>query len=251
PRLHPIAPLLSGSGLFYLLALSNNSVRLFEMTRTSIGELDLGETPRSSDELERDRDHQAHLQHSAQSRGGGVANFHGHGGDNRVGEMETERFFRAVSDGLDKVLNSTSPGPIVLASVAEHHSTFKSITGREVLDDIVAGNPDTKPAGELYKQARPIAKARVVSRNEQLLDQLKALLGTGKASDQIARVALAAQEGRVDTLVLAGLPTQPDGQADLVEDPVDEIIVDVLRNSGSIAVAEENGAPQVRAIYRY
>lgn len=249
PRLHPIAPLLSGSGLFYLLALSNRSVRLFEMTRTSIGELDLGDTPRSLDDLNLDFDpQQRHL--AALSKTGGVG-VHGHGGDDRIAEQNTEQLFRAVAEGVDKVLNSTSPGPIVLASVAEHHSTFRSVTNREVLDDIVAGNPDNKSAQELYQEARPIAKARVVERTEALLEQLGAHLGTGKASDQQHRVAEAATEGRVDTLILGLPPTRPDGQADLVEDPVDAIIVDVLRNSGRIVVIEDEDAPQVRAIFRY
>lgn len=249
PRLHPIAPLLSGSGLFYLVALSNHSVRLFEMTRTSIGELDLGDTPRSVDDLGFDDDpQQRQLATSSKTGGAGI---HGHGGEDRLAEHATEQLFRAVAEGIDRMLNSTSQGPLVLASVAEHHSTFKSVTNREVMDDIVAGNPDGLSAQELYQAARPIAKARAEKRNVELLDQFHSLLGTGKGSDQLDKVTQAATEGRVDTLILTREPTQPDGQAELVDDPVDAVIVDVLRNSGRVVVVDGEDDPAVRAIFRY
>lgn len=250
PRLHPIAPLLSGSGLFYLLALSNHSVRLFEMTRTSIGELDLGDTPRSLSDLGFDDDpQQRHLAAMSKTAGAGI---HGHGGEDRIAEQNTLQLFRAVADGIDKVLNATAQGPLVLASVAEHHSTFKSVTNREVMDEIVAGSPDGKSDQELYRAARPIAKARVESRNKELLDQFNALLGTGRGSDQLDKVAQAATEGRVDVLILTREPTRPDGQAELVDDPVDPVIVEVLRNSGRVVVVDDDkDAPAVRAIFRY
>lgn len=247
PRLTPIAPLLSGSGQYYVLALSNHSVRLFEATRTSIGELDLGDTPRSVDALGFDDDPQrSHMQSMPRSPMG-IA---GHGGEPRLDELATQQLFRAVADGVAKVLGR-SKAPIVLASVAEHHSAFKSVSQLNVLDDIVAGNPDNLSAKELYEAARPIAKAMATRRNHDLADQFNSLVGAGKGSDDQQLIARAAQEGRVDTLLLTRQPSRVDGQPDLVEDPVDAIIVDVFRNSGSVVVLDDDGAAPVRAIFRY
>lgn len=254
PRLHPVAELLSGSGVFYVLALSQHSVRLFEGTAHSYGELDLGDTPRTIDDLEGDRDPQAQLQSSPQSRGGDRANFHGHGGGGgeNLNKQLVERFFRGVGQAVDGVLGRTATGPLVLASVAEHHATYKAVTAHQnLLDEVVPGNPDEMSAAELHDAAWPLVEKTLRTTAENDLERLGSMIGTGKASEQLDSVQRAAAEGRVDTLILTPEPTRADGQAELVEDPADAVIIDVLRNRGRVVVIDEPDVEPVRAIYRY
>lgn len=254
PRLAPLATFISAvGGSFDLLALSGNSVRLFEGTRASMGEVSFGEdTPTAVDEVFTDRDHQTQLQHSPQSHGGDVANFHGHGGDGDVGTVELERFFRYVSEGVDEVLGRATQRPMILAGVAEHGTTFRSISDRRnILDEMVTGNPEHLGARELHEKAWPIAERALRKGDDELQDRYHQLVGTGKASEDVAYIAQAAEEGRVDTLLLHPAPTAADGQANLIVDEVDALIAHTLRNSGSIAVSEADDAPPVRAIFRY
>lgn len=254
PRLAPLASILSAvGGSFDLLALSGNSVRLFEGTRASIGELAFDEdTPTAADEVPTDRDHQTHLQSSPQSRGGDAANFHGHGGDSDAAAVDLERFFRHVAAGVDEVLGKGTERPLILAGVAEHGATFRSISSRRnIVEQMVTGNPEHLSAQDLHEKAWPIAEEVLRADDAELTDRYNQLVGTGKASDDVAYIATAAAEGRVETLLLHPEPTAADGQANLVVDEVDALIVHTLRNSGSLAISEEQDAPAVRAIFRY
>jgi hypothetical protein len=49
-QLKPLFPLLTGDGHFYILALSQNEVRLLEATRHSVGEIEVEQLPGSSGE---------------------------------------------------------------------------------------------------------------------------------------------------------------------------------------------------------
>lgn len=244
PRLHPIAALLSESGVFHVLALSQNSVRLFEATRKSIGEVDLGDTPTNISDVTKDRDPQQ--QYSQQSKSG--ASFQG---SSEEGDADLGRFFRRVADGVDKVLGRSVKHPLILATVAEHHPVFAPLTKQRVLDTIISGNHDHSDAAALHEAAVPIAKAVIAEQNRELLERFGALQGTGKASDQLESIRRAAGEGRVETLIVASAPTVADGQANIIEDHADSIILDVLRSRGSIVVIDDGSDAKLRAIYRY
>lgn len=253
PRLHPLASLMSGTGSFYVLALSLNNVRLFEGTRDTIGQLALdGEKSLSLEGVFPEEDHQTHLQSSPQSGGGGQANFHGHGGDDNVATVDAERFFRHVATLVDQVVDRAVAHPIVLATVEGNQSLYRGVSKhRQLLDEFVSGSPDNLSPEQLHEQALPIARKVTRADDDALVERYGALLGTGKASDDQTMIAKAAAEGRVDTLLLRREATAPDGQAEVVNDSVDALILDTLRNSGSVTVIDEDEAPEVRAIFRY
>ena len=253
PRLSPVAELLSTTGLFYLLALSNNDVRLFEATRSTIGELELrDDAPVSADDVHTDRDHQEHLQSSPQSAGGDRANFHGHGGDDNAAEVHKERFFRYVAEEVEMVIDRTVAHPIVLATVEGNQSLYRAVSKhRQLLDDFVAGSPDKASPEDLHAKAFPIALKATEADDDALVERFGALVGTGKASDDLSMIARAAAEGRVEALIVQPQSTQADGQVEVVQDEADDAIVQTLRNGGSITVIKDESAPAVRAIYRY
>ncbi|WP_226996418.1 hypothetical protein [Tessaracoccus flavus] len=253
PRLRPLAMLLAQTNSFYVLALSPNAVRLFEATQSTIGELDLGEdTPASAEEVFTDRDHQTHLQHSPQSRGGDQANFHGHGGDDNAEEINVERFFRRVADAVGKVIDRTVVHPIVLATAEGNQSLYRSVSKhKHLLEDFVQGNPERLSPEELHAQAWPLAEKVLTADETELIERFGALKGTGKASDDLTLVGRAAAEGRVESLLLRARVSRPDGQADVVQDETDPVIADTLRNGGTVRVVEDDQAPEVRAIFRY
>lgn len=249
PRFHPVADLLSDRGTFYILALASNSVRLLEGTRASVGELGLDDAPDSADEVSGDREQQ--LQHSPQSRGGDTVNFHGHSDDHLV-EQTTERFYRAVASSVDSVMGRTVEHPLVLATVEANQALYRRVSNhRRLLDNIISGNPEHLSPEDLHKKAWPIVRDFAREEDRKLAERYGALIGTGKASADVTLISKAALEGRVELLILSPEPTAPDGQPNLVADPVDELIANTLRNSGSIVVVDDEDSPEVRAIFRY
>jgi hypothetical protein len=116
----PLLPLLSGDGHFFVLALSQNQIRLLEGTRDRLEEVHLPGVPLGvRDALQ---GHEAHkqLQLYVADRGGMAARgmFHGHGSAGDLQKEQARRYFRQVNRALREVL-AGEPAPMVLAAV-EH-----------------------------------------------------------------------------------------------------------------------------------
>ncbi|PSB03459.1 hypothetical protein C7B69_26405, partial [filamentous cyanobacterium Phorm 46] len=120
-HLKPLLQLLSGDGRFYILALSQNQVRLFQGTRYHVKEVELTDVPTSSAEALQYDDPEQSLQfHTASSQGSGggdgSAIFHGQGGGNDDHKDGLLSYFRQVSNGLESFLKNEK-APLILAGV--------------------------------------------------------------------------------------------------------------------------------------
>jgi hypothetical protein len=72
-HLKPLLPLLTGDGQFYVLALSQNEVKLLQGTRHSVSEVELEDAPESLADTLRYDDQEKQLQSHTGTAGGGVA----------------------------------------------------------------------------------------------------------------------------------------------------------------------------------
>ncbi len=107
-HLKPLLPLLTGDGHFYILALSQNEVRLLEGARHSVDSVELDDMPSSLADVvqldESGRQLQFHTSTGSPSGAGRrPAIFHGHGetSDNKDRIL---RYFRKINEGLREVL---------------------------------------------------------------------------------------------------------------------------------------------------
>lgn len=242
-RVVPLIALLSGDGHFYLLALSQNSVRLFDASRHRIGELDRGPIPASMDEALAHEDPERQLQ--VRSGGGGTAQFHGHGAGDEVDKAALERYLRAVDRGLSERIGS-SHQPLVVASVGYYLPILRSVsTYPSIVDVAVEGNPEHRSPEELHSAAWPLVERQLSEEIDKDLDRYGAAAGTGTTATVTDEVADAARDGRVDTLfVVSGAPA---------DERVDRAVLDTLTHGGRIvSVAEplDTVAPAA-ALLRY
>lgn len=101
--LKPLLPLIAADHKFYLLALAQNQIRLFEGTHFSIQELALPEdVPTSLAEALRYDDPEKQLQfHSVQSDRQIL--YHGQGGAKNDNKEELVRYFRKLAQGLESI----------------------------------------------------------------------------------------------------------------------------------------------------
>lgn len=240
-RVTPLVPLLWGDGHFFVLAVSQGSVRLFAASRYRIGELDRGPIPASMEEALAHEDPERQLQFRA---AGGEAQFHGHGAGDEVDKAALERYLRAVSHGLVERVGRVDQ-PLVLAAVGYYLPIFKAVSDYpSIIDEVVEGNPDHRSPEELHAAAWPLVEARFAAARRELLDAYGAAAGTGRTTIDPDEVAAAALEGRVDTLFLAGAPR---------DERVDGAVLDTVTRGGQvIGVAEplDSGSP-VAALLRY
>jgi hypothetical protein len=103
---------------FYVLALSQNSVRLFQGTRFTVSAVDLKGVPRNLAETLRTHDKDEVLTfHSRPTSGGSWgAIFEGHGVGTDDAKDDLRRYFQSIDRGLHEVLREEQ-APLIVAAV--------------------------------------------------------------------------------------------------------------------------------------
>ena len=268
----PLLPLLTVDGRFYVLALSQNEVRLLLGTRYSVGEVDLEDVPKSlADALKYD-DPEKQLQFHTQTqtpggRGDRGAAFHGHGVVSEEDKDDILRFFQKVEKGLQDVLNDEG-SPLVLAGVEYLLPIYaEANTYPHLLSQGVEGNPEALSSEELHERGWAIVQPHFQEAQLEAIAEYKQLVSTEQASHDIRTIVPAAHYGRVDTLFVAvGLQHWGafDPQTDTIdlhaeEEPGDEDLLDLaavqtLLHGGKVYALEPaevpDGAP-LAAVFRY
>jgi hypothetical protein len=210
-HIKPLLPLFTGDGQFYILALSQNEVRLLLGTRYSVSQIDIGQVGGSLAEAIPSANHQMSLQlHSSGSIGGmsgrSSATFHGQGGGSDESDKnELLRYFRLVSDGLTEFLQGDRV-PLVLAGVEYLLPIYKEAnTYPNLIDTVITGNPDLLSADELHKSAWDILSPRFQVAHEEAIAHYRQLAGQAseRVTDTLEKIVLAASDGRIETLFIA------------------------------------------------
>ena len=202
-HIKPLLPLFTGDGQFYVLALSQNEIRLLNGTRDSVSEVDIGQVGGSLAEALPSGDYQAVLQHH--TSGSGSVTFHGQGGGNPSAKNELLRYFRLVSEGLTEFLQENRT-PLVLAGVEYLLPIYKEAnTYPNLMDTVIKGNPDLLNADELHKSAWNILEHHFQAEQAQAVAQYQQLAGQAseRASDTFEKIIPAAFHGQVETLFVA------------------------------------------------
>lgn len=203
----PLMPALAPDLRFYVLALSQNRVRLLEGTTEEVRELDPTGVPQGlADALKYD-DYEAQVQfHSrtpagAAGRGRRAAVFHGHGGSGETAKDDLFRYFRLVDGGLKELL--APDVPLLLAGVEYLFPIYREAnTHARLLPEFIRGNPDEQPAREIHAEALELLEPHL----QHDLERAVAAYGEGRGDDtssgDLRQIVPAAVEGRIDTLIV-------------------------------------------------
>jgi hypothetical protein len=208
--INPLLPLFTGDGQFYILALSQNHIRLLNATRFSVSEVDIGEVVGNLAESIPAGDHQANLQHHSSGSPGGKkgnysATFHGQGGGNESSKHDLLRYFHLIEDGLKKYLQGDR-APLVLAGVEYLLPIYKEAnTYPNLIDEVIKGNPDLLSVDELHQKAWEIIGPRFQTEQENAIAHYQQLSGQSskRVVDTLEEIVPAAYEGRVEILFVA------------------------------------------------
>lgn len=269
-HLKPLLTLFTGDKRFYILALSQNKVRLLEATHYSVNEVELTNVPQSLSEALRYDDKERQLQFHTPTpvgRGGQAAIYHGQG----VGADDTKtdllRYFRRIDRGLTQLL-AGERSPLILAAVDYLHPIYaQANTYPHLISGGVAGNPDGMSDNELRDHAWPAIRPHLISERQEASARYKELAGTEHASNKLAKVVAAAYHGRVAQLFVAvGVqrwgsfdPERGRVHSHRKERPGDEDLLDyaaihTLVSGGSVYAVPPEEMPDdspLAAIFRY
>lgn len=237
PFVLPLVPHIIEVTPFLLLALSKNTVRLFECDEHGAYEVQSGRIPVSFDDALRFEDPQAQLQfHSA----GGIPISHGHGIGDEVAKQRLDRFLHAVDRAI--VEDEAAPArPLVLAAVDATVSRYRHVSAYQtILDRHISGNPDRLSAQHLHEQALSIMREREMNAQQDDIDRIRNLVGTGNVETHTDDIAASAKAGRVATLFLAnsdGIFRENGSDPSSRSRALNNAVIDTVRSGGKVTLA--------------
>jgi Bacterial archaeo-eukaryotic release factor family 3 len=203
-HLKPLLDALEYRGRFWLLALSQNDVRLWTGDGVSIASVDPGsEVPRSLTDVVGGQPAGKQLRYHAGDRGSNVAVYHGVGAGKDDVKPEIEQFVRAVSDGLERFWK-VDDAPVVLAGVDHLRWLYKEVSpSADRIRGEIEGNVEDVSDQDLHDQAWQIVRKQLDARRAEILERLEHSDADTPVSRELGDVVRAARDGRVDTLFIA------------------------------------------------
>lgn len=265
-----LMPLFNVEGRFFVLALSQNDVRLLEGDRYRVREVQLSDVPKSLADALGTELTERHLQMHTGSRAARMDRspvFHGQGAGEEDAKAEIRKFFHILDRGLREFLGG-STAPLVLAGVDYLLPIYREASDYpHTVDEGVTGNPEHLSAEDLHAKAWAVVEPVFRGRREQALERFHDSKGTGLAATTLEEAVPAAVDGRVDTLFVprgvrrwgAFDRTERsvelhDEQTHASEDLLDLAAVHTFLNSGTVyAVAPEEMPDDgpTAAVFRY
>ncbi|WP_281825547.1 hypothetical protein [Jannaschia rubra] len=271
PRFHvkPLLPLLAADGAFHVLTITAERVRLFDASRFSMAEVELDDAPEDLAEVMGKADYQNPLQAPPATRpgpGGTTISKSEVLGDSPA-DWRKDRlveYVRRIASVLDDRLASDAV-PVVLVADAETGGHFaRSTTLGPLLAGVIETNPAAMDDTALHEAAYALVEPRFMAGRREAVGRLAALQGSDDARAMAGAedVARSAQEGRVETLLLAEGASDRDGGATGSDDEAegstldrfDAAAVQTLRHGGDVYIVPADDMPgdtRIAAILRY
>jgi hypothetical protein len=211
-HIKPLYPLLMEDGRFYILAVSQKDVKLFQCTRFGYREVALPDSVPVSlaeamkyDELQRTQQFHGHM---------GDRVYHGHIGVEASGSIMTShgrtvteenkdrlsRYFRDIDRGLHEILHDET-APMVFSGVDYLFPIYRqSNTYQRLLDTMVPGNPGRLSVRDIHSKCLDVLKPVFGQAKAQAVRRYETLMGTGLATTEAKEIVVDSFYGKIDTL---------------------------------------------------
>jgi Bacterial archaeo-eukaryotic release factor family 3 len=244
-HLRPLFAAMSREQSFYLLALSQGSVRLFSSTMFHADEIQLpGTVPRNIRDWMNTRQPD-HMMDNRSAGGPSVGSMKGvmfgTSADREKHDEYVRHFFKEIDHAVHTTLREGA-APLVLAGVETELAMYRRLNSYpHLFDQEVHGSPDGLPLPDVLDRARDLV-GRAPS---EALRKALADLERRPVAHDAAEILNMAREGRVGELLIP---------EDTEDDRLDLAALEVLRHGGRVFAvnpAEAPGNSGVAAILRY
>lgn len=198
----PLFPVLRKGRRFFILAISQKQIRLFEATKYDVRQIELEDVPLSLAEALRWDEEEEFYWYRSPGPGGkhteGI--FHGHSEFKEQQKDRIRRFFHKVDAGLREYL-ADERAPLVLAGVDYIQPIFREASEyQHLVDDGITGNPEELRPEVLHEKAWKIVAPVFEKEKKDALDQYYIGEPRGLATNKIEEIVPAAFYGRVENL---------------------------------------------------
>jgi hypothetical protein len=204
-HLKPLLPLLAGNGRFYVLAISQNYVRLLQGTAFGVDRVDLKGVPTNLSQAmqfhDRDEPLNFHTRPTGAGRWARIFNGQGVGIDDFKDDLL--RYFQQIDRGLHELLR-TERIPLILASVEYLWPLYRQANTYPHLSERgIAGSPDRLSDKELHEQGWAILQPQFQQAQRDAAALYQQLAGTGRTTNDISEAVNAARQGRLEFLFVS------------------------------------------------
>ena len=189
-HLKPLAPLLHSGKKFFILAVSQKSLRLFECTEFGANEIELEGVARNMREALGSSEESIPLfRMSSQASNPGTAPMvHGHGGAFESEKDRLLRWFQILKDVLHPFLGLGTT-PLVFAGVEYLFPMFNQVeVYKNTVNEFIEGNPDEVDSLELQKKGLPLVSPYFGMEKERAIRRRMDLMGGALASDNLGDI---------------------------------------------------------------
>ncbi len=267
-----LVPLRADEGRFFILAFSEEEVRLLEATKYGFRTVPLpAGLPRSMADALRydvpDKQRRFHTITNAGSPGRGHPIYHGQGTGIDDDKDRLLRYFRSLDHGLHPLLRDET-APLVLAAAEYYFPIYREVnTYPHLVDEGIPGSPQLSSDQELHSRGWQIVEPIFDHERQRAKVQFHNLMGTGRAADDVPEIVLAAHDGRVHYLFVPrrgrvwGTFDPATRQVETHDSPrpgdedlLDRAVYDTIRNSGAVYVVDPAEMPDdvpAAATFRY
>lgn len=266
----PLIPLLVRSEVFYILAVSQNRVRLLECTAFSEADVTPTSVPQGIAEVIPSEGEGSDVVHFKVKSAGGAADttiYRGTGVSPAHKEGDIAAFFRRVDAEISSSLKQDT-APLLLAAVDYLQPIYRGVNSYpHLLPEGIIGNPDDLDEHTLRTQALAVVEPYFRQSEKEAVEQYHQAAGTGLTSVEFRDVIDAAYTGRVKFLFAArgvqqwGQFNTADHSVTLHEqaqpgnqDLLDMAVYYTLLNSGTVFVKDPVDVPgnkTIAAVFRY
>lgn len=260
--IRPLLPLLTEGGRFYLLAFSQNQVRLFRATQRDIEEIALQGIPTNLDEVLALDDPEKELQFRGGAGGPGGAGkrstiFYSVDVPGNYKKESLVRYCKLIDAGLKNYLRHETV-PLVLACVDYLFAIYRQTNSyHHLIPECLSGSPDRLSINVLHQKGWEVVQPTFRHGRQEALAHFRALVDREQALTDVEHIVAAAFQGRVETLFTAadeqqwGFFNQLTGQVHLLEQstPSSQELLNLaavftLTNGGKVFVVEAEELPQ-------
>lgn len=199
--LKPLLSLYHEDGIYYLLELSEDHVKLYECSRYGCKDLFIEDLAPNQLEKAVGFDYKSKMLqfrsgHAAYSAG----SFHGHGEGKEDYKHEMEAFFRAIDAGVKQLITDRN-APLVLACIKPLHAIYKVVSSYpNIYEKYISGDPEFTNKKKMHEQSWKLVQDHFKKNKKSKLELFTELYHTPKTSYDASEIITAAIYGKIDTL---------------------------------------------------
>lgn len=231
-HLLPLYPLVGTVSQAWLADVSRDRFIMYHVSGEGVSPMELPDIKTNFKELFDDFDTNANLRTGSYAGLSGA--FHGHGAGQEEADKDREKYFRYLDGAFNELYKNTSL-PMILAGTEENLAQYRQLAkGAFYLEGMIEKPLESLDHAEILEQVRRILKPRLEKSINGLRTQISNLEKENKAVSDLPGIRKAAEEGRVEMLLLPG--SLKENEKALLERAAEQ----VLENGGRL-YADKDG----------